>query len=254
MRSIFLTFILSALLASPLLASPAETFAEANKAFDSGEFEKAYSGYKSLIDDGKISADLFYNLGNASYRLERSGEAVLWYRRCLILDPTHKESRQNLRFLQRTIGIPDADTAAVGTDHFRRNTLVRVAMLTGWLAVLGIAAALTLRMGSGLKTCLWIASPLLALIGVAAAGGVYLKHLEQQDLNSRVIVTAAESKALASPARAAESVIELREGTQLLQLSKRGSWDYIDIPGDLRGWVPESSITPLWPYDPNLAD
>ena len=254
MRNFFLIPILFAVLLSQLTADPSDDFAAANQAFIAGEFGKAYSGYQRLLDDGNINADLLYNIGTASYRLKRPGEAVLWFERTLVLDPAHREARQNLRFLKRTSGILQFDEAGLGLGGIRRDTLVRIATVAGWLAVLGIAAALTLRLGSGAKTCLWIACPLLAVVGIAAAAGVYLKHRSLENLSARVIVTAADSKASTSPARTADTVIRLPEGTQLLRLSKRGSWDYIDIPGELRGWVPEGSVTPLWPYDPNLAD
>jgi hypothetical protein len=120
--------------------------------------------------------------------------------------------------------------------------------------VLGIAAALSLRLGRTLTTMLWIGSPLLALVSIAAAVGIYLKHQRQHDLAMRAVVTGTELKAYTAPARAAGTVIDLPPGSQISRVSRRGDWDYVDVPGELRGWVPSDAVTTLWPYDSALAD
>ena len=238
------------------LAAPAEKFAAANQAFSDGEFQSAYNSYQALLDDGHLNADLLYNLGNASYRLERPGEAVLWYERTLTLDPTPKEAKQNLRFLKRTSGILQFEPVAYEPliNWIRRDDLLRIASVAGWLAVLGIAAALTLRLRRGLNTTLWLCSPLFATVALAAGIGIFLKHKRQSNLDTRAIVVAADVKALTAPARSAASVIELPPGSQISIVSNRDDWDYIDVPGELRAWVPADSLKPLWPYESSLAD
>ena len=252
----FLTFLLliGATL-SEVGADHAQSFRTANEAFLAGEFEAAYSGYQNLLEEQQISADLFYNLGNASYRLERPGEAALWYERALTLDPTHTEAAQNLRFLERSAGLLRFDSSGDGKplDRVRRDTLVLAATVCGWLAVLGMAAAMTLRLGPGIRSSLWILSPMLLAATVLAGYGIYLKQRERSNIGDLAIVTANDSQAFTSPARGSK-VISLPAGSQVQQVSDRGSWQYIEIPGNLRGWIPGDTAEPLWPYDPNLAD
>jgi tetratricopeptide (TPR) repeat protein len=233
-----------------------EAFSAANAAFLDGEFETAYAGYQELLDDGHINTDLLYNLGNASYRLGRPGEAALWYERALTMDPTHREARQNLRFLKRSGGILQFEAREFDSllASFRKDNLLRIATLAAWLALLGLATTLSLQLGRTLKMTLLICSPILALIAIAAAVGIYLKHQRQEDLAARAVVTGTAPKAYTAPARAAGTVIDLPPGSQIARVSQRGDWDYIDVPGDLRGWVPADAITTLWPYDPALAD
>jgi len=244
-------------LISPALADPSEEFAAANKLFEKGDFDKAYSRYKQLLDDGQFNADLLYNLGNASFRLERPGEAALWYERALTLDPTHKESRQNLRFMKRTGGILQFEKEN-NLDQLlatvRSDTFLRGATLLGWLGLLGMVAAIVLRIGSGLRTALWIISPLLILLALSNFFCLYLKSQHRERIEDRAIVTAAGASAMTAPAHVASAIIELPPGSHLTKLSERGDWNYIELPGDLRGWVHDDAIDPLWPYDPALAD
>jgi tetratricopeptide (TPR) repeat protein len=251
-------FILASVFFSATLvfAGPAEEFSAANSAYSKGDFEAAYSAYETLLAAGHLNASLLYNLGNTSYRLERPGEAALWYERTLTLDPSHREARQNLRFLQRAGGFLQFDENDAGSfaNTFKRDTLVRIATAAAWLAALGFAAALTLRLGGAGKTTLWIASPLLGLVAILATGGLYLKHQRRSALAERSVVTASDLKASTAPARAAGTVIDLPPGSQIARVSERGEWHYVDIPGRLRGWVPSDATAPLWPYDSALAD
>lgn len=253
-----LTLIATALLLiTPFgIAGPGEDFSAANQALLDGDSESAYSAYQSLLDDGHINADLLYNLGNASYRLDRPGEAALWYERSLTLDPTHKEARQNLRFLKRKGGLLQFESRnhSSPVSSFRKNTLWQITACAAWLALLGFAAAITMRLNPACKSALWICSPLLALAAIAAAIGIYIKHQRQSDLATQAIVTAPNLKAYTAPARTSSTIIELPPGSQIKLVSTRGNWRYVDLPGELRGWVPGGSITPLWPYDSALAE
>ena len=255
MRSFLACFMLLVLAAHAAAADPAQQFKSANESFLAGEFQAAYSGYQQLLDDGQLSSDLLYNMGNTSYRLGRPGEAVLWYERTLTMDPTHKEATQNLRFLKRSAGL--LRFKEPGKNDFiasvRRDTLIRAATFAGWLAILGFTAAIALRLTSGANTFLWIISPLLFAAALVAAYGVYAKQQQRSKITKLAIVTADESQAFTSPARSSK-VITLPPGSQVERVSKRGTWDYVDIPGNLRGWIPENTAQPLWPYDLDLAD
>src|SRR5438105_13319327 len=72
-------------------------FAEANQAYAEGRFAEAATGYENLVRSGAWNANLFYDLGNARYRLGNFGKAILNYERALALDPRHPEADANLR-------------------------------------------------------------------------------------------------------------------------------------------------------------
>src|ERR1043166_4522656 len=69
---------------------------KANQDYSQGHFQEAAEGYQKLVSAGERSANLFYNLGNAWFRLGNFGEAILNYERALALDPHHPEAAANL--------------------------------------------------------------------------------------------------------------------------------------------------------------
>ena len=78
-------------------ADAQQVFKNANDAYQSGNYRLAADGYESILKSGNVfSKELFYNLGNAYFRLNQIGLAVLNYERALRLDPSDAEIQQNI--------------------------------------------------------------------------------------------------------------------------------------------------------------
>ena len=75
-------------------------FEEGNELFDQGKFLEAKQHYENIVESGQAGANVYYNLGNADYRLGSAGRAILDYERALALNPRHPEETANLRLLR----------------------------------------------------------------------------------------------------------------------------------------------------------
>lgn len=100
MRRAVLIFCLS-LFAGVLCATPDSLFLAANKNYQEGNYEKALETYGEIILSGFESADLYYNMGNAAYRANSIGHAILYFEKTLKLDPSHEDAVNNLEFASR---------------------------------------------------------------------------------------------------------------------------------------------------------
>src|SRR6266705_6450865 len=72
-------------------------FDKANQEYAQGHFKEAIAGYETLVRSGLLSANLFYNLGNAYFRASDFGHAILNYERALALERHHPEAAANLQ-------------------------------------------------------------------------------------------------------------------------------------------------------------
>lgn len=245
---------LSILLSPARAADPASRFQSANKAYDAGDFENAHESYLSIVEDGGIAPDLFYNLGNTAYRIDKAGEAALWYQRALVLDPSHAESRQNLRVMEREFGFLSMERNFFEkfVTCLSRRQILLFGVAGFWGIALSIAGAFAFDRPRfrtaliGIRT----ASAILLVLAVTA----FLVRENDSLLLSRSIVTAPETLALTSPADGGKDVISLPPGTHVDLLAQRAAWSYVAIPGDLRGWVRSGGLTPLWPFDPSFLE
>ena len=98
---IFFTIITLTLMASSAKAS--SVIEAADSAYSTSDYQKAAELYTKALADEGLSPQLYYNLGNAYYRLNRPGLAILNYHRALRLDPTYKDARENLEFVNSRI-------------------------------------------------------------------------------------------------------------------------------------------------------
>src|SRR6476620_8281593 len=76
------------------------TFARQNADYAAGKFRSPIDGNESLVKAGQWNPSRFYNLGNAHFRTEDFGRAILNYERALALDPTQPEAKANLQLVR----------------------------------------------------------------------------------------------------------------------------------------------------------
>lgn len=214
-------------------------FAKANQDYSEGHFQAAVEGYQNLVTAGQWSANLFYDLGNACFRLGNFGEAILSYERALALDPHHPEAAANLAVardearaleLQRT-GLDRYLEAGTPTQYSI------AASLAFWCALFGVARLFFLRRRSVALVLLIISSTI-----VFAGASFALYSLEDgrkgRDL---AIVIGKNIEARLATADNAKSVLALPPGSEIKVLSERGDWLYAALPNDLRGWIPTNA-------------
>ncbi len=235
------------------------------EAWGKGDWEAARAAFTSVIEkDGLISAEVLYNLGNAHVRLGDTGQAALWYQRSLLLDPTDKATRQNLRTLRKTSSYILFEPGNL--DRFaallKNSTWRNLLSASSWAAALSLAALLFLSPPPRLRTWLWSTLVLGLVLATAAACGVWGRSTDDRLTNLWVVTSKEPTAALAAPVEgdASRTIIDLPAGSQISLLKEDGAWVYAEIPGDSvhqiasrLGWVRRDRLTRLWPWSPSLA-
>jgi hypothetical protein len=236
----------------------ADEFANACAAYDAGKYPEALEKFEALAKNG-LSAELAYNLGCTESKLSErvkkdeldthSGKAILWFQRATILDPFHRESQQNLRFLTRREGSLAFDNEGIDELLKRLPLSIWKTLLWSsvWLLAISVVGLVVLR--PRLKWP-WISS--ISLFTILTALIVGCTYLRSQQISPAAISVVTQNKVIAknAPAETADDVMALYPGTQVLHLQTRGNFTYVQAPGNLatRGWVPNETLEKLWPY------
>ncbi len=76
-------------------------FQVANEHYQEGAYEGALESYREIINDGFESPELYHNMGNAAYRSNNIGYAILYYEKALKLNPRYEDARHNLEFVSQ---------------------------------------------------------------------------------------------------------------------------------------------------------
>ncbi len=73
-----------------------EVMSRANRYYLENDYTSAISEYEKLISEGYTGVSLFYNLGNAYYRIGKLGYSILYYEKALKLSPNDEDVKHNL--------------------------------------------------------------------------------------------------------------------------------------------------------------
>ena len=150
------TVLLLALMAWLPSDAGAITKANADSAYARQQYQQAIKDYEELLHDG-VSAELYYNLGNAYYRTDNITRAVLNYERALLLSPGDGDIRFNLQMARsKTIDkiTPESEMFFVTWYH----ALVNIMSVDGWArtALVSFALAIVLALAYLFSARIWV--------------------------------------------------------------------------------------------------
>ena len=96
-KYIFHTFVLLFIISiSSVRADVNSIMQKGNEFYKSNQYQLAIDEYNKLIKQGFEGESVYYNLGNAHYRLGKVGYAILYYEKALILSPSDEDIKHNL--------------------------------------------------------------------------------------------------------------------------------------------------------------
>ena len=223
-------------------------FDKATEAYNKGRYDEAISYYEQILESGRHSAAVYFNLGNSYYKKNEIAPSIYYYEKALLLEPGDPEILNNLRFAQNMT--LDAISPMPQTDLQRfYKRLVFALSLDGWayagiFFVLLFVAAYLIFLGSdtpnrkriGLITSL--GGLLLALVCTALA---YLQYRAYQK-DQPAIVFASEIPVRSEPNERSSSAFLLHEGTKVQVLDSLDQWRKIALADGQNGWITAESI------------
>ena len=240
-----LTLILGLAVPLPLQAQDA---ARADDLYRTGDYQGAIAQYEAVLSSGLASADLYYNLGNAYYRTDQMGPAVLNYCRALRLRPGMSDARENLalaesRTTDRITVMPrlflvrwiDALTQSLSPSGWRWVVVILLALLGAAVVTLRLGRTRGLRKAGLVVTLVAAMLWLVALLFTIRATVRYNDHAEAVVMRPAVTVKS-------SPEQQSADKMVLHEGTRLTVSDSLAGWYKITIADGTSGWCSEADI------------
>jgi len=223
-------------------------FESANGDFEANKFEEAAIKYEQLARSGRISAELYFNLGTAKYRLGQSGEAILWMKRALVVDPDMPEARQSLTFLRTRIGFFEFAESRLDRiiGSLPATFGIWATSLAIWISLVLISMAVFFK-GLKARRSTLITCAILAAMAAFVCSRVGHYRTTEVGFENFSTITGSGVSALTAPVPDAKAVVDLPPGSEVRILRDTGGWQYAEIPGDLRGWIRKEMLQPTWP-------
>ncbi len=249
-----LVYILTFLIGSLGFSQNEQLFEQANDSYNNGDFEAAISNYEAIIGSGEHSAALYFNLGNAHYKLNHIAPSIYNYEKALKLNPHDKEIQNNIAFARNmTIDAidktPEIGFAKLSNAVTNWLTFDNWAKLSVLLMVLFVVFYLIyyFNYGTTRKRLAFItAMSFLILMFAAVALAFNNYHLVEND--QPAIVFAKETLVKSEPNLRSPESFKLHEGTKVQILDTVNNWKKIKLADGKTGWIPNQDIKLLNTY------
>lgn len=119
-----------------------DIFVVANEKYNSLDFVGAIEKYNELLKGGFHSSELYFNLGNAYYKLDSLAQSIYYYEKGLKYFPNDSSLTQNLEYLNN-LTIDDIESLPEDIISMQFNYLLNYFSFNNWSLITIITAILS---------------------------------------------------------------------------------------------------------------
>lgn len=215
----------------------------ASSLYQQGQYESALEKYNAVILSGQESADLYYNMGNAAYRSNSIGHAILYYEKALKLEPTHEDAIHNLDFVSRyrLDAFEEVPVLFLGAwitgfvQIFPEFTWSILALIFFIIILFGLLIYLFSR-HLMMKKSGFISGLVALLLFVITLFSALSRHRDIVNPDSGIIL-APSVVVRSSPNESGTELFILHEGTKIKVNEEVSGWQNIKVIDGREGWI-----------------
>ena len=225
-------------------------FDQSNAFYTDGKYQMAIDGYKDILNSGFESAELYYNLGNAFYKLNNIPESNFFYEKARSISPTDEDILINLSYAQNLRIDKIEKLPITQTQNFKINILNLLSergwsvllIILAWIACVSFVLYLSAN-NSGNKR-IFFTQFIILMIGLIVVSTI---NYEKKNLNNEkfAIIYDKEIEVWSEPNKISELKFLLHEGTKVKQIDTIQDWVNIQLENGTLGWIQSSSIKTL---------
>jgi tetratricopeptide (TPR) repeat protein len=249
MRPLFV--ILSLLIAGLSFAQNDPLFERGKEHYKNENYSEAITSWMKILDKGEHSANLYFNLGNANYKLNNIGPSIYYYEKALQLDPLDSDIKTNLAFAENA-RIDDIKPLPKTIFSKWHAAVSGILSISGWAITTVVCSTLFVLFFLGYyfsaserKKRLLFASALLSMVFLLATLAMAFQ-VYGESLNDKPAIIFAESIEVKSePKMGSENAFVLHEGTKVQLIGEDDNWVRVRLADGKDGWLPKSDLKQL---------
>jgi len=228
--------------------TPEALFTEANTFYKVEDFNRALGVYLALEEKGLESTDLYYNLGNCYYKLNKVAPAIYYYEKALKIDPTNEDALHNLTFAKRmTLDVIEELPKTI-FQRFSENVIQKLPY-DSW-ALIGVIASFLASLlfllyhfsGSTKLKLLFFNTTIFAVFVMLVSVFFAFDNYDTVQKNRTAIIFATKVEIKNAPTASSEDAFVLHEGTKVIILDELDNWKKIKIADGKIGWIYQDKL------------
>ena len=218
-----------------------DLFQQGNQYYDQGEFQKAIESYQEIIQGGFSNSHIYYNLGNAYFRNQELGNAILNYRRAERLDPRDEDIKANIEFVKLyTLDKIEIENTNIFSTILK--SILNSATLDEWTLLVSGIYFLGMILGIVLVFLDRLLRPLLTIliiliIVLILSGSLLYAKIRTDALVDRGVVIAEETSVRSGPGQDYTLQFTAHEGLEFQIKEEQEGWYLIVLPNGVMGWL-----------------
>jgi tetratricopeptide (TPR) repeat protein len=230
-------------------ADTAPRFDQANKFYEQGKYADALSAYDKLLEAGNLTEALYFNRGNALFKLGQLGRAIASYRQAEQLVPRDPDLRANLQFARTQARGGSAYHASRWHRWLGTLTLNEWTLLTAtafWLLFLLLALSQWRpALKQGLRNVIILTGIAFVFLGICLGAA-----LDKNYFTGSAIVITGEAEVRYGPFDESQPAYKVRDGIELTLLDHKDGWYQVADQAQRIGWLRQDQVLV---FEPCLA-
>ncbi|WP_026452091.1 tetratricopeptide repeat protein [Aequorivita capsosiphonis] len=246
-----LLYILILLISFSGFAQNTELFDQGKELYKNGKYQQAINAWMQILDRDEHSAALYFNLGNAQYKLNHIGPSVYYYEKALQLSPNDEDIKNNLAFAENArIDAIEPLPKTVFSKWYK--SIASVFTFNGW-AIMAVAFSIFFVILFLLyyfsiierrKRLLFAGS---MFVGIFLVASLTMAFITYGDFTKKqpAIIFASEIEVKTEPSMGSSVAFTLHEGTKVQISAQDGNWYRITLADGKDGWIPATDLKQL---------
>ncbi|WP_299062936.1 tetratricopeptide repeat protein [uncultured Polaribacter sp.] len=237
------------LIANSLAAQNIDSlFNSANELYRNGNYDKAIESYKQILKQDVVSDELFYNLGNSYYKLNKVGPSIFYYEKALQLNPLNQDVKNNLVFAKRLAldnieEVPKTFFQKFNANYLQKLSYDEWAFVTIVFVLLSAILFLLFYFAhKPIKKRFFFTVAIISFILFLATISVTYNQYNFSKNTKQAIVFSSKTEVRNAPTLNSEEVFTLHEGTKVIVLDAVDNWKKIKLADGKIGWIISDEI------------
>lgn len=240
MQRVFLVLFALLIYLSSNAVSADVLYTEAGSLYQAGKYEEAIKKYEKIVVEGHREAAVYYNLGNAYYKENQLGKAILNYERAKRVAPQDEDIQHNLLLAQnKTVDkIQEVPQLAIITYWqnflalFSSSAWGGFSLVLLWLAlVLGSIYLFVHKMKIWSSLTIFFAVLSLVLLSLA-----YTEY-KKENCSEFAVLLSDVVAVKSAPNEKGDVLFQLHEGAKIRLVDGVGEWRKIKLADGKVGWL-----------------
>jgi tetratricopeptide (TPR) repeat protein len=216
---------------------------QANQLYNTGDYAEAISQYEAVIATGYESAGLYFNLGNAYFKLNQITSSILFYEKARKLDPTDEDIRFNLalansRIIDKMEPVPELFLKSWWSavrDVFSSNLWAKFGLAFLSLGLITLFAFIISSSVITRKITFW--SAVIFFIIMAMSFLFSLTSYREYSRQTTAIIFTPTVTVKSSPTENSVDLFVVHEGTKIDITDTVEGWSEVKLANGNVGWL-----------------